>query len=167
MLYDSKLSIELMSMFRWKENGWKSPVSLMSPDMVIRFSVLRSCENNRWTVTLDTDEVIVENDLVDESLKERLVAAVKTRCSNDIKVIQIFGDSMRRGSTKRLKSQSNMFYPTNYRIDFNHAYRFIVALDGVSTSEIDGVYLVPSYLPAPAEGYDKDSFYKMLCYERL
>ena len=167
MPYNSTITIELLSMFRWKETGWKTPVSLISPDVTIKIAAHDSCSNNRWSVQLDNAEVNLHNDLADESLKEKLVAAVKSRLTKDMKIIQIFGDSMRRGATKRLKAQANIFSETNYRIDFSHKYRFIVVLEGTSLDKLDGVYLVPSYLPAPKDGYDEDSFYKMLCYERV
>ena len=167
MNYNSFITIDLLSLARWEECGWKSPVTLLVPDMTIRFGVNEFMEGNNWKVNLSVDTVTMNNDLADDSLKDRIVNAVKERCLKDIKIIQIFGESLRKGSVKRLNAQANMFADTDFRVSFNYKYRFIMALDGVSLDKLDGIYLVPSYLPVNKEGYDKDPFYKMSCYERL
>lgn len=167
MNYNSFITVDLLSLARWEECGWQSPVTLLTPDMTVRFGVTESMEGNSWKVNLSVDTVTMNNDLADESLKDRIVNAVKERCLKDIKIIQIFGESLRKGRVKRQSAQANMFADTDFKVSFNHRYRFIMALDGVSLEKLDGIYLVPSYLQVNKEGYDKDPFYKMCCYERL
>ena len=167
MDYTSCITIELLSMFRWKESGWKSPVSLLTPDATLKLNAHETCSGHRWDLDLSLGSMELHNDLVDEALAERLVDAVIKRCKKDAKIIQIFGESLRRGAVLRSKAQSNMFYPTDFRVNFNYKYRFIVAVSGTSEDKIDGVYLIPSYFPAPKDGLDSDSFYKMCCYERI
>lgn len=167
MDYSSCITIELMSLFRWEKSGWKAPVSLLAPDATLRLKATETCSGTRWNLDLALDSLELHNDLVDEGLADRLVDAVIKRCKKDAKIIQIFGESLRRGAVLRSKAQSNMFYPTDFRVSFSYKYRFVVALDGTAEDKVDGVYLIPSYFPAPKEGLDSDSFYKMCCYERF
>jgi len=153
-------------MFRWKETGWKAPVSLMSPDVTIRLAAHESCSNNNWKLDLNVDSVENHNEWAEPSLQDKIVSAVMTRCQHDVKVAHIFGASLRHTYINGMK-RSNMFYPTDFRVNFNYKYRFIVALEGDSLAKLDGIYLVPSYIPAPRDGFDADQFYKMCCYERF
>lgn len=168
MTNTSNLTIELLSMFRWETSEWKSPVSLMSPDATISLNVNESFTNNKWTANVSLSSTEFHNDLVLPELSDKIVRAVIERCKKDIKIIQVFGESLRKNSVKRNKMQSNMFAETSYRVNLDHRYRFIVALDGTSMDNINGIYLVPSYLPSPVDGhYDSSPFYKMSCYERF
>jgi hypothetical protein len=167
MDYTSCLTIELLSLFRWENSGWQSPVSLLTPDATLKLKAHEVCSGNRWDLDLSLGSIELHNDLVDEDLTERLVDAVIKRCKKDAKIIQIFGESLRKGAVIRSKAQSNMFYPTDFRVNFGYKYRFIVALDGTSEDKVDGVYLIPSYFPAPKDGLESDSIYKMCCYERM
>ena len=167
MFSGSYINIDLVSLFRWKETGWKNTV-FMKPDVTVTLRVSESYSGKRWKVDTALSSVTVDGDLVDPSLKDRIADAVKRRCDKDLTVIQIFGDSLRRGDVKRGMAGGNMFKPTDYKVNFNHRYGFVMALDGVSIDKVDGIYLVPSYLPAPVNvGYDEDPFYKMCCYERI
>lgn len=166
MAYSSCITIELLSMFRWKEAGWKAPVSLMSPDVTIRLAAHESCSNNNWKLDLNVESVENHNEWAEPFLQDKIVSAVMTRCQHDVKVAHIFGASLRHTYINGMK-RSNMFYPTDFRVNFNYKYRFIVALEGDSLAKLDGIYLVPSYIPAPRDGFDADQFYKMCCYERF
>ena len=161
------INVDLLSLFRWKEAGWKN-AAFMKPDLTVKLRVSESFTGNQWKVDLSIADVTVHGDLVDPSLKDRIADAVKRRCDKDIAIIRMFGDSLRRGDVKRGIAGGNMFKETGYKVSFSHLYRFVMALDGTSIDQIDGIYLVPSYLPAPVKvGYDEDPFYKMGCYERM
>ena len=166
MAYSSCITIELLSMFRWKETGWKAPVSLISPDVTIRLAAHESCSNNQWKLDLDVASVEIHNEWAEPSLQNKIVDAVMKRCQHDVKVAHIFGSSLRHTYINGMK-RSNMFYPTDFRVNFNYKYRFIVALEGESLANLDGIYLVPSYIPAPRNGFDAEQFYKLCCYERF
>ena len=166
MAYTSCITIELLSMFRWKETGWKAPVSLVSPDVTIRLAAHESCANNNWKLDLSVASVDNHNEWADPSLQDKIVAAVMKRCQHDVKVVRIFGASLRNTYINGMK-RSNMFYPTDFRVNFNYKYRFIVALEGETYEKLDGIYLVPSYIPAPRDGFDAEQFYKLCCYERF
>ncbi len=166
MAYTNCLTIELLSLFRWKDTGWKSPVSLISPDATIRVGVYDSADNGRWNVNMTLDGVEIHNDWADQSLQDKIVDAVMRRCKHDAKVVQIFGESLRNIYVNGLK-RTNMFYPTYFRINSGYKYRFVVALSGESIAKLDGVYLIPAYLPAPRDGIENNQFYKMCCFERF
>lgn len=161
------ITVDLLSLFRWKETGWKN-TAFMKPDVTVKLQVSESFSGKQWKVNLSVSEVTVHGELADPSLKDCIADAVKRRCDKDISVIQIFGDSLRRGDVKRGMASGNMFKVTDYRVNFSHRYGFVMVLDGTSLDQLDGIYLVPSYLPAPVTvGYDEDPFYKMSCYERI
>ncbi len=167
MDYSSCIIIELLSMFHWKDTGWKVPVDLIEPDLTIRLSAHESMTNGNWNVNISVAEVTENNEWADESFKEKVINAVVSRCNRDLKAIQIInklgGNVAAVGALK-----SNMFYPTDCKVNFSYKYRFIVAMDGESLENISGVYLVPSYYPSPKDGFDVDpiygDLYKRSCY---
>jgi hypothetical protein len=166
MAYTNCITIELLSLYRWKETGWKCPVSYVSPDVTVHLCIYESADNGQWKVNMTVDSVDVHNDWADSALQDKVVDAVVKRCKHDAKVVQIFGQSLRHAYVHGLK-RTNMFYPTDFRVNNHYKYRFIVALEGESLDKLDGVYLIPAYLPAPRDGIENNQLYKMCCFERF
>ena len=170
-MYYTDLTVTLLSMFRWKECGWKHHPELIKPDITLHISSSECMDaHGRITLAMSVKGVEVHNELVDESYKDKLVDAVLRRCKKDFKVLETFGGMLKSNAITRTGSlgSGNMFASTDYKVNFQHVYSFIIALDADEDGGVKGVYLVPSSLPAPVDkGYDEDPFYKMSCYERF
>jgi len=169
-MYHTTITVNLVSLFRWQDSGWKKSPSQMKPDFTVRIATSECMDaHKRITLNMSVKDIELHSELADESIKDKLANAVVARCQKDFKVIDLFGGQLRNGVVRRKGSMGsgNMFTETNYMVNFQHVYTFVVALD-VADGVVNGVYLVPSSIPAPVDkAYDEDPFYKMCCYERF
>ena len=168
-MYHSDITVNLVSAFRWKDSGWKRP-DMLRPDMTVVIKTHECLDaHKRITIGMDLGTVTVHGELSDPSLEQGLASAVLDRCRKDFKVLETFGGRLRSDTVRRNGSpwSGNMFADTDYLVNFQHVYTFMVALDS-NDSGVTGAYLVPSFLPAPVDSaYDEDPFYRMSCYERF
>lgn len=172
MDFKRHITVNLVSFFRWQSSCHKNRPENLLPDMVVKINTVDTVSpNGMFGLEMSLDHVDFLSELadnVDLDIGQKIAEAVLKRCKKDFKVVQMFGAMLRgKGNTRTgVYGSGNMFSSTDFKVNMDKPYTFVVALEGTG-DQIDGVYLVPSTVPAPEDSYDTEPFYKMSCFERI